>query len=130
MNEPVKILVTVLPYIEMYGGDTVPWEITLLKENGEKYHMDMASRFNASLAISPINSVSGLGGSSIVQKPILKKTARITEAMDGSATAIFVFETQDTLQLRGKFIYQIDINYGEDLRTGQGQLYIKQNINR
>ncbi len=129
MNE-IKFLVIVLPYIEMYGGDTVPWEVTLMRENGEKYLMDSAKDFTCVLTISPINSISGLGGSSLVSTPLLKKTATIKEALDGSATAIFDFTTDDTLQLRGKFIYQIDILYGDDVRTGQGHLLIKQNINR
>ena len=129
MNE-IKFLVIVLPYIEMYGGDTVPWEVTLVRENGEKYRMDSARDFTCVLTISPINSISGLGGSSLVSTPLLKKTATIKEALDGSATAIFDFTTDDTLQLRGKFIYQIDIFYGDDVRTGQGHLLIKQNINR
>ena len=126
----IKFMIDALPYIEMYGGDTVPWEVTLMRENGEKYTIDTAKDFTCVLTISPINSISGLGGSALIQTPIVQKTARIKEALDGSATAIFEFLTSDTLQLRGKFIYQIDVLYGEDMRTGQGHLFIKQNINR
>lgn len=130
MNHQVKFLVDVLPYIEMYGGDTVPWEVTLVREDGQKYLIDSAQNFTCVLTVSPINSISGLGGSSLVSAPILKKTAEIKEAFDGSATAIFDFLAADTLQLRGKFIYQIDVLYGTDVRTGQGHLLVKQNINR
>lgn len=33
----------ILPDIEMYGGDTVPWEVTLIRDDGSKYSLETAS---------------------------------------------------------------------------------------
>lgn len=120
----------ILPDIEMYGGDTVPWEVTLIHEDGGKYTIDGAKDFLCTLTITPFKVTTGLGGRASPVTPVLTKSGSLKQTLDESATVIFPFDIADTIGLRGKFLYQIEITYGTDLRAAQGHLYIKQNINR
>ena len=120
----------ILPDIEMYGGDTVPWVVTLVRKDGSKYTMDSVEGLRCTLTVTPFKVTTGLGGHAVPIAPLLTKEGIFKEALDGSATVLFDFLVEDTIQLRGKFTYQVDVVYGDDLRAAQGHLYIKQNINR
>ncbi len=120
----------ILPDIEMYGGDTVPWEVTLIRDDGSKYSLETASECICTLTFTPFKVTTGLGGRANPVTPLLTKSGTIEEALDGSATVVFDFTTQDTIGLRGKFLYQIEVAHDTDLRIAQGHVYIKQNTNR
>ena len=45
-----------LPDIEMYGGDTLPWEVTPIRSDGSKFSVDTASELVATLTFTPQNS--------------------------------------------------------------------------
>lgn len=119
-----------LPDIEMYGGDTVPWEVTLVRDDGCKYTIDDAKNFTCTLTITPFKVTTGLGGRASPVMPVLTKSGSLQETLDESAIVIFLFDIADTIGLRGKFLYQIEVACGTDLRAAQGHLYIKQNIRR
>lgn len=119
-----------LPDIEIYGGDTVPWEVTLIRDDGTSCPSSAAENFSCTLTFSPFKVTTGLGGKAISAAPLLTKKGTIKETSDGGAAAVFDFATQDTIDLRGKFLYQIEISNGDDLRIAQGHIYIRQNINR
>ena len=116
----------VLPDIEMYGGDTQPWEISIKHENGVSYTQEELIGYAGLLTVTPF-SVNTMSAS---VSPVLTKSGRIGASDDGSATIMFEFNSADTLYLRGKFIYQIAFSYDSTkLRVGQGKLTIRPNNN-
>lgn len=119
-----------LPDIEMYGGDTLPWEVTMIRDDGSKYSVDTASECSSTLTFTPLKATTGLGGNANAVAPILKKAGEVIATPDGYSTILFSFNQSDTKSLRGKFLYQIEIRYRDELRLCQGHIYIKQNINR
>lgn len=130
MNYSKSFEVHTLPDIEMYGGDTLPWIISLIQDDGRTLSFDTASQCAITLSLTPLKTATGYGGYAGMVAPIFTKTAKITEAMNGEAAVIFEFEKNDTIGLRGKFVYQVEVRREDDLRLCQGTLYIKQNINR
>lgn len=120
----------ILPDIEMYGGDTVPWEVVLQNEDGSEFTYNKAKDLSCELTITPFKVTTGIGGHAIPISPLLIKAGSIKEGISENAIMVFEFDATDTIALRGKFIYQIEVAYGTYLRVAQGNLYIKQNINR
>lgn len=120
----------VLPDIEMYGGDTSPWEVALVREDNSSLSTGIASECTCTLTFSPFKITTGLGGRASTVKPLLTKEGTVGEGSDGGAVATFTFDKQDTIGLRGKFLYQIEVVHDSDLRIAQGHVYIKQNTNR
>lgn len=116
----------VLPDVEMYGGDTQPWEIALMHDNGTPYVLSETSGFTATLTISPFT----VSVYSATISPVVTKDGRIGVDDDGYAVVLFEPTSSDTISMRGKFIYQVAIS-GNDgrLRVGQGKLVIKPNNN-
>lgn len=116
----------VLPDIEMYGGDTQPWEISIIHENGVLYTVTEATGYSSEMTITPF-SVSAYNAS---VSPVLTKSGRISVGSDDNAIFMFEFDKSDTIHLRGKYIYQIAFsNEDTKLRVGQGKLIIKPNNN-
>lgn len=116
----------VLPDIEMYGGDTQPWEIYMTHENGVPYTVGEMTGYEARLTVTPF-SVSNY---SATVRPVLNKSGRLSSKADGSAVIMFEFNSSDTIYMRGKYIYQIAFSYGDTkLRVGQGKLIVRPNNN-
>lgn len=115
-----------LPDIGMYGGDTVPWEIALIRDDGTRLPSSEASGYQCKLTFSPFSH----GANAASTSPSLTKLGTIQAGTDGNAQVVFSFATQDTINLRGLFLYQIEIIHGADMRVAQGRLHIWQNINR
>ena len=122
--------VQVLPEIEMYGGDTTPWEITLVDNLDNPFSVEVGSDCTATLSFAPIKASSGISGSAVSFGSIFSKPGVISENSSGGTSITFDFEEQETKSLRGKFLYQIEIRHGDGVRIGQGSVYIKQNINQ
>lgn len=119
-----------LPDIEMYGGDNTPWEITLVKPNGTRFTAKPEKTYTATLSLIPIKVSSGISANASIPSPVLEKTGNFNIGLDGTAIVIFNFAENDTKALRGKYVYQVEVTCGDDLRVSQGHLYIRQNINR
>lgn len=130
MRDNTSFNVESLPDIEMYGGDTLPWEVTLIRSDGSHFSVDTASECTATLTFTPLKASTGLGNSANALAPILTKVGEVREALSGGSIILFEFAEEDTKSLRGKFLYQIEVSHDDDLRLCQGHIYIKQNINR
>lgn len=120
--------ITILPDIEMYGGDTEPWKVLIAHEDGTSYLYSEVSGYSATLTIMQYMYSVGLGvnGSTYV----LQKSGAIQLYGVEDAAVVFSFVTNDTKSLAGRYTYQIEISHGADKRIGQGNLFIKNNINR
>lgn len=130
INEKKRFPVYTLPYIEMYGGETVNWEISLVQEDGTKYSVESAQACTVILSFMPVKTTTGLGYYAKPAEPVLEKRGEVTLDTDGSPVTVFTFDESDTISFRGKYIYQIEVRHNDDLRVCQGDIYIKQNINR
>lgn len=119
-----------LPSIEMYGGDTVPWEVILTREDGSKFSLDTAAECTCTLSIMPHRVTAGIGVNAMMDAPLLIKIGDVQTTLDGTPAVVFNFVEDDTKELRGKFIYQVEVKHDTDLRICQGHLLIKQNIHR
>lgn len=116
-----------LPYIEIHGGDTQPWVIDFVHENGTGYAFAEVNDYSAKLTITPISyDCYGTGGAYVLS-PILTIAGRLGVSDSGYANVTFDFNTDDTRYICGKYIYQVEISYGEKLRVYQGRLLIKPN---
>lgn len=119
----------------MYGGDTTPWEITLVRKDGSKVsYSGTGESCEATIKLAPLNNVNMFGHSPVLT-PVLTKTAVISMIKENGGTlATFVFKTEDTINLWGKYIYQLDISWpdegGSGSRIYQGTLTIIQNVDR
>ena len=116
----------VLPNIEMYGGDTTPWQYDLYHNDGRRYTRSEATGYTAKLYIIPYAYKAGFA---MTGSPVLTKTATISEK-DGGAAATFEFGPSETLTMAGKYIYQVEFTGGSERRVGQGDLYIHPNIHQ
>lgn len=119
-----------LPDIEMYGGDTTPWEIELMRDNNTIFKYEDGVSCTVVLTLTPLKASTGLGSNATVLAPILTKYGVVKSTATNGTSVIFVFAAKDTKDLRGKYTYQLEVKYENDCRIGQGTLYIKQNINR
>lgn len=119
-----------LPDIEMYGGDTTPWEVELTRDKNIIFDYESGGKCTVLLTLTPLKTSTGLGGNASVVAPILSIKGTLRSTANGGSAFLFNFASSDTKDLRGKFIYQIEVTYNEDMRVGQGTLYVKQNINR
>lgn len=109
---------TRLPDILIIAGDTTPWVVTLVDERGTPY--TNMSDCSVVLTLSPIASASSA-------TPILKKTGNVGSNTKGATSAVFSFEAADTINLMGKFIYQITVSREDEHRVRQGFITIKKN---
>lgn len=120
----------------MYGGDTTPWEITLLREDGSKLSYNTGKSLSVKFSFSPVSATTQFGFQAYAATPILSKTISTREAEDGGTAILVEFSEEDTVKLRGKFVYQLDIYKYDDPdgdilnnhRICQGWVLIKQNI--
>lgn len=121
---------TVLPDIEMYGGDTAPWYVILVNPDGSPHKYNDLSQVSAVLTFLPYKIVSGQGQNATVVSPVLTIDGLITSYSTGGVMATFVFSENQTKSLHGKYVYQIEMAKGEDKRVSQGHIVIKHNIHR
>ena len=119
-----------LPDIEIYGGDTTPWEVALMRDNNTIFDFKNGSKCSVVLTITQSKTSTGQSTGAVILKPLVTLPGAVEEVATGGTVAIFSFSERDTKNLRGKYTYQIEVSYGTDLRIGQGSLYVKQNINR
>ncbi len=119
-----------LPDMELYGGETRSLVVTLTRSDGTYYSYSTASELTVTLTFSPVKVTTGWGKYANAVSPVLTKTATISEDSDLHGIATFDFVESDTKELRGKYIYQIEVKSATgDSRVAQGHLYIKRNIN-
>lgn len=125
----IDIQVVILPDIEIYGGDTTPWEVAMVHQNGSGYTLEEADDYTAVLTVTPFMHSAGLGTGGN-NSYVVQKTGTIKTLSSGDVGAEFTFTASDTKTLAGKYTYQIEFNLGEASRIGQGNLHIMNNINR
>jgi hypothetical protein len=125
-NHPARML----SEVSICGGDTTPWAVTILKENGDAYPYAALDAATASLALTPYAISTGLGNNADVVDPVLVKDGTISSSDEGGGIVEFELSSTDTMNLRGKYIYQITISKDGDSRVYQGIVTVKQNINR
>lgn len=119
-----------LPCIDMYAGDTTPWKISLMREDGTPYHKNETSGYTCKMTITPFTVYAGIGNNAVAQPPIVTKTGTIQEGEGGAAYALITLSSSDTLTLRGRYTYQVEVTSGSDKRICQGQMVIRGNISR
>ncbi len=120
-----------LPDIVMYGGDTTPWVVNLIKETGELYTVsdNLANTFNtASLYFMPYGITTGAASDAYIFEPILTVEGSMETDDDGYPIVVFYFTPENTSILRGKYVYQVEISGATELRLAQGVVTIKQNV--
>jgi len=122
-----SLVVNTLPDIEMYGGDTTPWDAPLIKPSGADYKLSDLSGIDVTLYIAPFHSVISADGV-VPSGAVITKTATLASKGAHFAVAQFEFSQSDTISLRGKYVYQIEVTNGQDTRISQGYLYIKPNL--
>lgn len=119
---------TRLPDLTMCGGDTTPWLIKLIQENGNPYPIELFSDCNATLSFAPYSNGTTFRSSKPSSAEVLL-TGNFGRDADGGAIVTFEPLARDTIDLQGKYTYQISISQGKDSRVMQGIITIKQNIN-
>lgn len=124
----IDIPITLLPDLEMYGGDTEPWVFDMVHAGGRRYSMGEAMGYTCSLTITPFTYAAGLGSETYPKTLQMNGTI---EAFDGEgASAVFRIASATTKNMAGKYIYQVELSAGEEKRIGQGSLFVRSNINR
>lgn len=118
-----------LPDIEMYGGDTTPWEIRIKSIDGKTYSLNDLSGYTCVLSVMPFTTITGRVNTPTGMSPIITKNGIIGSSDDGYHTR-FEFVSSDTIMMHGKYVYQIELTAGADRFVSQGNLYIRQNIRR
>lgn len=114
----------VLPDIEMYGGDTTMWKIPLRRPSGGSYATDSLEGYYCALTITPFSMAQN-----VTMEPVIIKNSEIEDDGMGGAMVVFEFEISDTINMSGKYVYQIELYSEEQSRVAQGYLYIKKNNN-
>lgn len=117
-----------LPDIERYGGDTTPIIIEVVDPQGAPYHSEDLENATFNLTAVPygVSAATGNNYSSIT--PALDIEGELETGDNGEAIIVFAMSEEQTLSMRGKYIYQVDIFNGEETRPLQGRLDVRQNI--
>ena len=111
----------VLPDWEFIGGVTQEYDFTLRAENGYFYDIPGAT---ASLAVAPFVNP---------KDTILTKTGSIRTNSAGAHCVVhFLLDKKDTVNLHGKFIYQISVKNTDGTMAPpmRGRMYITENIDK
>jgi len=111
----------VLPDWEFVGGVTQEYDFTLRSENGYFYDIPGAT---ASLAVAPfVNPKDAV---------IVKQGFIIANSSGVNCVAHFSLDKNDTVNLHGKFIYQISVKNidGTMAPPMRGRMYITENIDK
>lgn len=115
------------PDIELYAGDTTEWVVPVyIDYTGNPFDVDM-SLLSAELTILPHNMSVNMGSDQLAD---LAPSLSIEGTLDSGGAFHFVFTEQDTKDFKGKYKYQIDVRYENELRICQGNVYFRRNINR
>lgn len=116
--------------IMMHGGDTQPWEVSLMRDAKTAYTAAELAEVTCVLDIIPFTQSVYLDDATL-DAPVLSKTGGISNDAYGCAMATFSFLPVDTMNLRGKYIYQLSVHKDNTImRVNQGKLTILPNVNR
>lgn len=119
-----------LPDVQIYGGDTEPWQLILCHDNGAPYKEAELTNCLISLDVLALtNRV--YSDSRDTDRIALSKSGRLMAMADGSMTAIFDLIEDDTINMRGSYIYQVTMTIsGVSHRVCQGRLTVIPNVKR
>ena len=118
----------VLPYIEMYGGNSDVWEIPVYGSDNTRLPYADATLCTFKLTIKDYGYSHRPNGTCDVS--IVKTGELLNE--DGNALIMFQFAPSDTMEVSGKFIYQISAEGPavSDRNVAQGELCIVRAIDQ
>lgn len=117
----MKTKFDVLPDWTFVGGVTQEYEFTLQTEDGGFYDVPGGT---ASLAIAPFVNVNNT---------VLTKPGVMTTNAEGVAcVAVFTLDPSETVDLKGKYIYQISVKSAEGSLASplRGRMFIANNIDK
>lgn len=117
-----------LPDVEIYGGDTSPWHVKITDENGRPLSNTRLEGCALTLVAVPYGMSRGLSAGADRSEPILLAMGHLMDTPDGYAVAEFEPDYDETVAMRGKYLYQITLCDGMNERVLQGKLTVKQNI--
>lgn len=116
----------ILPDVEMYGGSTDYWEICLYDNGGAMSYED-AQELSFSLVVKDYGYIHRESGSTYTT---ITKSGTVIRNYDGTASVKFQFSKNDTINIYGKYTYQI-IAESQELgfrSSAQGTLFITKSI--
>lgn len=122
---------TILPDIEMYGGNTDVWELPLYSSDGVRMLYSDAEHCMFTLVVKDYGYNHRSNGSTYLS---LVKPGQIVHDYDDRDLAIlrFQFSKADTFTRYGKFTYEViaDVASGGFRNSAQGNLYITKSIDQ
>lgn len=118
MTKYTTIQAYTLPEITVYAGDNTPWEIEVTNADGSLTQQSINCELNV---------VSLIDADDEDTTTVLTKTITLTLDTDGVLKGMFEFSSSDTLNLYGKYVYQIDVLGTGNSRISQGFLTIIKN---
>lgn len=119
---------SILPYIEMYGGNSDVWEIPIYRSDHERMSYSDAQLCTFTLVIKDYGYTHRTNGSSNFT---LTKAGVVTSE-NGDALVTFSFVPSDTKSAYGKYVYQIvseGVSSSERIAE-QGELFITKAIDQ
>lgn len=116
--------------VNMYAGETIPWTVSVKHDNGSATAYTDMQNVTATLTFIPYAVTYGTSDYAIATAPVLTIDGDIQSDDDGSCLVVFEFSKNDTINMRGKYIYQIEIEDAGAVCINQGYVTIRQNINR
>lgn len=124
--ENCNYAVSRLPDIEIYAGDTSSWTVNLFHEDKSPYVYE--ELFGAACVFTVKQF--GVLNTDVSSAIITKRIPFMSDDPEESVSLKIKFDVVDTLALRGKYIYQIEIITGQSNMVYQGYLRILQNLSR
>ena len=108
-----------LPTINIVGGETELLTFNVFNSNREP--AELVSGTECGFAVAPYVSPGA--------DPIITKTCSIQAGSSGARNVIVAtLNSADTVDLNGKFIYQLTLKFGDRAEPYQGVMYIARNI--
>lgn len=123
-----------LPDLTVYGGSSEVISVLPKKPDGQYMTVEEADACSTKLTLARLSVLSGLGNNGTPVPPVLSKTGSVEVDDDGYPNFVFQMVSSDTLKLRGKYIYQIEIKSaasgGTTPQIFQGTMYIRYNTDQ
>ena len=120
-----------LPELYMYGGSSFQIDAIPYEDDGSRMSEQNASQCTATLSVSYLSTISGLGNNGTRVPPVLIKSGNMELDDHNDPFFQFLLIPSDTVNLRGKFIYQISVENGNSAAAvSQGLLNIRMNNNQ
>lgn len=131
MNNDCYETIWSLPNILFYGGESDRFEIIPYDKDGARLTPEYAALCDTKLTVSPLSIRSGLGNNHTPVTPVIEKDGAVELDDDNNPVFVFCLTANDTKELWGIYVYQIDISNGDSsARVYQGKMHIVMNIDQ